>query len=102
MPDTPAAGATLAIARLLRIHGRVQGVWYRASAQAEASRLGLAGWVRNRSDGSVEALVAGPAPALDQLVAWARRGPPAARVAEVNWEAVEPPTETGFRREATL
>ena len=89
-------------ARLLRIRGLVQGVGYRNALLREATRLGLSGWVRNRSDGSVEALAAGPAPALDQLVAWARRGPPAARVAEVSWEAVEPPTETGFRREATL
>ena len=89
-------------ARLLRIRGLVQGVGYRNAMQAEATRLGLSGWVRNRSDGSVEALAAGPAPALDQLVAWARRGPPAARVAEVSWEAVEPPTDKGFRREATL
>ena len=89
-------------ARLLRIRGLVQGVGYRNALHREATRLGIKGWVRNRSDGSVEALVAGPAPALDQLVAWARRGPPAARVAEVSWEAVEPPTETGFRREATL
>ena len=73
-----------------------------SNLQQRARALGLNGWVRNRSDGSVEALAAGPAPALDQLVAWARRGPPAARVAEVSWEAVEPPTETGFRREATL
>ena len=89
-------------ARLLRIRGLVQGVGYRNALHLEAIRLGLDGWVRNRSDGSVEALAAGSAPALDQLVAWARRGPPAARVAEVSWEAVEPPTETGFRREATL
>ncbi len=89
-------------ARLLRIRGLVQGVGYRNAMQAEATRLGLSGWVRNRSDGSVEALAAGPAPALDQLVAWARRGPPAARVGEVSWEAVEGPLDTGFRREATL
>ena len=89
-------------ARLLRIRGLVQGVGYRNAMHLEAIRLGLDGWVRNRSDGSVEALAAGSVPALDQLVAWARRGPPAARVAEVSWEAVEPPTETGFRREATL
>ena len=91
-----------ASARLLRIRDLVQGVGYRNALQAEATRLGLAGWVRNRSDGSVEALAAGPGPALDQLVAWARRGPPAARVGEVSWEAAEAPVDTGFRREATL
>ena len=89
-------------ARLLRIRGRVQGVGYRNAMQAEASRLGLSGWVRNRSDGSVEALAAGPAPALDLLVAWARRGPPAARVGEVSWEAAPAPAGAGFHREATL
>lgn len=89
-------------ARLLRIRGLVQGVGYRNALHREATRLGLSGWVRNRSDGSVEALVAGPAPALDGLIAWARRGPPAARVAEVRWEAVQTPVEAGFRREETL
>ena len=89
-------------ARLLRIRGLVQGVGYRNALLREATRLGLSGWVRNRSDGSVEALVAGPAPALDGLIAWARRGPPAARVDEVGWEAAEPPADAGFHREATL
>ena len=89
-------------ARLLRIRGLVQGVGYRNALLREATRLGLSGWVRNRSDGSVEALAAGPAPALDQLTAWARRGPPAARVGEVSWEAAQPPVEAGFRREASL
>jgi len=67
----------------LRINGVVQGVGYRYALQREARSLGLAGWVRNRTDGSVEAFVHGPQKALDQLSAWARRGPPAARVAEV-------------------
>ena len=89
-------------ARLLRIRGRVQGVGYRNALHREATRLGIKGWVRNRSDGSVEALVAGPAPALDELIAWARRGPPAARVGEVSWEATQAPVEAGFRREETL
>ena len=89
-------------ARLLRIRGLVQGVGYRNALLREATRLGLSGWVRNRSDGSVEALAAGPAPALDGLIAWARRGPPAARVDEVGWETAEPPADAGFHREATL
>lgn len=89
-------------ARLLRIRGLVQGVGYRNALHLEATRLGLSGWVRNRSDGSVEALVAGPAPALDGLIAWARRGPPAARVGEVSWEAAQAPAVAGFRREETL
>ena len=86
----------------LRVYGLVQGVYYRHSTIQQAQRLGLHGWVRNRSDGSVEALAAGPAEALDHLVAWARRGPPAARVDEVGWEAAEPPADAGFHREATL
>lgn len=67
----------------LRIEGIVQGVGYRYALQREAGRLGLTGWVRNRRDGSVESVVQGSADALDALVAWARRGPPAARVTGV-------------------
>jgi acylphosphatase len=67
----------------LRIVGMVQGVGYRFALQREALRLGLTGWVRNRADGSVEAVAQGPQPALDALAAWARRGPPAARVSDV-------------------
>jgi acylphosphatase len=67
----------------LHVHGLVQGVGYRWSLVREASRLGLRGWVRNRRDGSVEAVAAGPAAVLQQLVAWAHRGPPAAAVLRV-------------------
>jgi acylphosphatase len=69
-------------ARLV-IKGRVQGVAYRASAQDEGLRLGLVGEVRNRPDGSVEALVEGPRKAVEEFIRWCKRGPPAARVAEV-------------------
>jgi acylphosphatase len=67
----------------LRIVGMVQGVGYRFALEREAARLGLTGWVRNRRDGSVEAVAQGPAEALDALAAWARRGPPAAQVSAV-------------------
>jgi acylphosphatase len=67
----------------LRITGMVQGVGYRYALQREAARLGVSGWVRNRSDGSVEAVVQGAQQAVDALAAWARRGPPAARVSDV-------------------
>jgi len=67
----------------VQISGRVQGVGYRDAMRSEALARGIFGWVRNRRDGSVEAVVQGEAAALKTLLAWARRGPPAARVAEV-------------------
>ena len=67
----------------LKIRGKVQGVFYRESARAEAQRLGLTGWVRNISDGSVEAVVEGAPEAIDAFVAWCHRGPPQARVTGV-------------------
>jgi acylphosphatase len=71
------------VIRLLRIRGRVQGVGYRAFVHAQATRLGLHGWARNRSDGSVEVLVEGQRDALEALTRSLRRGPPGARVAEL-------------------
>ncbi len=71
------------MAKHLRISGVVQGVGFRYSMQAEARRLGVTGWVRNCRDGTVEAVVDGPAKAVDAMVNWSRRGPPAARVNDV-------------------
>jgi len=68
----------------LRIQGLVQGVSYRWNMVQAARRHGVSGWVRNRHDGSVEAMVAGAQDALDALVAWARRGPPGARVDKID------------------
>lgn len=76
--------------RCLLVRGRVQGVGYRASLRAEALRLGLTGWVRNREDGTVEALVVGSGPAVDALVAWARTGPRFARVSTVDLREATP------------
>ena len=67
----------------LHIHGRVQGVWFREAMRREAERLSVTGWVRNRPDGSVEAVVQGSVEAVDALVAWARIGPPLARVERI-------------------
>mgnify|MGYP000591138428 CR=1 FL=1 len=71
----------------LKISGRVQGVFYRQSTKRKAQELGLRGWVRNKADGSVEALVAGPRADVAALVAWCKHGPPSAKVEalEVKW-----------------
>jgi len=73
--------------RHLIITGLVQGVGYRYSMVVAAQRLGVAGWVRNRRDGSVEAMIAGGAAEVAALIEWARHGPAGAEVAHV---AVEP------------
>jgi acylphosphatase len=67
----------------LLISGRVQGVFYRASAQEEATRLGLAGEIRNLPDGRVEAVVEGARESIEEFIAWCRRGPPSAEVENV-------------------
>jgi acylphosphatase len=77
------------IARRVKITGRVQGVGFRYALADEARARGLAGWVRNRRDGTVEALLAGPESDVEAVIAWAHHGPPAARVASV---AIEPAT----------
>ncbi|HKD33827.1 MAG TPA: acylphosphatase [Gaiellaceae bacterium] len=85
----------------MRIHvwirGRVQGVFFRAEARARAESLGLAGWIRNAMDGSVEAVFEGDDARVRSMVEWCRRGPSGARVDEVEAETEEPTGETGFR-----
>jgi acylphosphatase len=86
----------------LHIQGRVQGVWYRGWAVAEAEKLGLSGWVRNRRDGSVEALISGPAPAVRTMIERCRRGPTAARVDHIIEAPISEAVEPGFRQLPTL
>lgn len=71
----------------IRIYGQVQGVFFRSSAKEEADRWGLAGWVRNNVDGSVEAMVVGPKEKLVEFIKWCKNGPPQAGVEniEVDW-----------------
>ncbi len=84
------------ICRRLSIRGKVQGVCYRASAQDAALAHGLTGWVRNRLDGSVEAVVQGPSSAVQAFIEWAHRGPPAARVDTVEIEDWSEAGRDGF------
>ena len=85
-------------ARHLLIEGRVQGVGYRDWMAREAARLGLSGWVRNRVDGKVEAVVGGPEPAVEALLSLCRRGPLLARVDAVEETFWEGEVEEGFLR----
>lgn len=87
------------MAKHLSITGKVQGVGYRAWFAAQAQALQLSGWVRNRHDGSVEALVIGDARAIDDMLDRARRGPPSARVGQVLVQDSEPilGDQSGFR-----
>lgn len=77
------------ITRHLRIAGHVQGVGYRYALGAEAQASGIKGWVRNRRDGTVEAVVQGEPLAVEKIIAWARHGPSAARVTEVDAQAAQ-------------
>ena len=79
------------------VSGRVQGVGFRWAITERARSRGVAGWVRNEPDGTVEAVLEGPSEAVDVLVAWIRRGPPGARVDGVTVEEEAPVGESGFR-----
>ena len=82
----------------VRIHGRVQGVFFRAEARSRAESLGIAGWVRNAPDGNVEALLEGEPDRVDSMVEWCRRGPSGAHVNEIEvLEEEAGQAERGFR-----
>jgi len=81
----------------VRITGTVQGVGYRAWTEQAARSRGLSGWVRNRRDGSVEALIAGPDDKVDDMLAHFWQGPMASRVERVSAEAASEPMQLGFR-----
>jgi acylphosphatase len=79
----------------MKIHGIVQGVWFRASTKEEADLHRLSGWVRNTPDGCVEAFAQGPDEAVEKFLQWCRRGPAGARVDRVDVSPAQP--ETGLQ-----
>jgi len=86
----------------LRVEGFVQAVGYRNFAIEEATRLGLDGWVRNRTDGTVEILVSGETKAVETFVAATMRGPAGSQIKNVELHNAEAPAEKGFRRRPSL
>ena len=93
MNDTKAVNAV--------ISGKVQGVWFRAWTVQQAQKRGLAGWVRNRNDGTVEALFAGPADKVDDMLQACRQGPPLAKVAGVAVTPAPFPHNESFEQRST-
>jgi acylphosphatase len=91
-------GSSRMITRQIRVTGRVQGVGFRYALRREAQRAGVHGWVRNRHDGSVEAVIQGEADAVARIIAWARQGPPAARVDELHESDPQPQFEQSYER----
>lgn len=90
------------VARYLMIHGRVQGVFYRNWTVETALALGLRGWVRNRRDGGVEAVVEGDADAVASFQVLALEGPTAARVSGIDTQDVAVEGLSGFERRSTV
>ncbi|WBY03555.1 acylphosphatase [Ramlibacter tataouinensis] len=91
------------VTRRVRVRGLVQGVGYRYACVQRAEALGLAGWVRNRIDGSVEALLQGPPAQVDRMCEWMRTGVPGARVDRLLAQDVPPPAGRidGFAQQPT-
>lgn len=90
------------VTKSIRVRGRVQGVFYRGWTVDQAQDLNVAGWVRNRRDGSVEILAAGTAEAVEALVERCRRGPHSAAVASVDVEESDEKAPAGFTQLPTL
>jgi acylphosphatase len=86
----------------VRIEGFVQSVGYRHFAMEEARRLGINGWIRNRTDGTVEALASGSTKAVEAFVAACMRGPEGSRINNVELHNAEPPEEKGFHRRPSV
>ncbi len=84
------------IRRRAIVRGRVQGVYFRETVRRRARQEGVAGWVRNRGDGAVEALFEGPAEVVRRMIAFCHEGPPSARVTEVEVRQEEPQGLEGF------
>jgi acylphosphatase len=84
------------VRRRVVVHGNVQGVFFRDSTEKEASSQGVAGWVRNRDDGAVEAVFEGPSEAVEAMVSWCRSGPSRADVEDVEASDEEPEGLDGF------
>ena len=87
----------MAVRRRIVARGRVQGVFFRDSTRRKADALGVSGWARNREDGAVEIVAEGDADAVDQLVAYIRRGPGRAEVSDVDVGEEEPEGLSGFQ-----
>jgi len=97
MPENqPSIERTETIARHAIVRGSVQGVGFRHSTKVEARELGLAGFVRNLADGSVEVSVEGPKPVVERFLAWLERGPPGAHVERVSVRDAQPSNARGF------
>lgn len=89
------------LTRRIRVHGHVQGVWFRDWTIREAKMLAVDGWVRNRRDGTVEVLAAGEADVVETLIERLRQGPPRARVGRLEIEEADEAVAPGFTRAAT-
>jgi acylphosphatase len=85
------------VRRRVSVAGRVQGVWFRESCRDQAQAAGVAGWVRNLADGQVEVVLEGSPGAVDEVLAWCRRGPRRAQVDRVDVVDEAPVGEQGFR-----